>query len=107
MSVTLDPATSLTVQQSIARVELFTEAAEAQANWRVVYHFEDGTYDATNKLVGKATFGTRRAERTFGAIQADSITTSDGKVTVTVAQLADLIKQAGYKYRAADVAAGK
>lgn len=102
MAVTLETAT-ITIKQSIARVELFTDAAKAQADWSLVFHFEDGSYGASGELVGATQFGTRRVERAFGAIANDSITSTDGTLTVTVAQLADLIKQGGYKYRQEDI----
>lgn len=104
MPVTLETAT-LSINQSIARIELYTDADRAQTAWELVYHFEDGSYE-NGVLKGKTTFGSRIVKRTFGSIAADTITTTDGTLTVTVAQIADLIKQAGYKYRQADIDAG-
>jgi hypothetical protein len=102
MSVTLETAT-LTVQESIGRVELFTEPELADVDRQLVYHFSQANYDANGVLQGQSTFGVRRVDRRFGDIAADQITSSDGTLTVTVAQLADLIKVAGYKYRQADI----
>lgn len=94
---------SATQKQSIARVELFTDAALSPDQWRLVVHFEDGLYDADGKLTGPTQFGTRRIERAFGDIKAQSVTAAGQ--TVTVAQLAALIQAAAYAFRAADIAA--
>jgi hypothetical protein len=92
-----------TKRQSIARVELFTDAHLASDDWRLVVHFEDATYDENEALVpGTQVFGTRRVERRFGDIANDAIAAAGA--TVTVAQLAALIAAGAYAYRAQDLA---
>ncbi len=91
-----------TRQQSLARVELFTDATLAQADWKVVFHFEDATYDANGVLLDTPQFGTRIVVRRFGDIMADSISDPSAP-TATIAQLATLIKAAAYKYRQYDI----
>lgn len=97
-------AISATRKQSIARVELFTDANRAQDDWSLVIHFEDALYDAGDVLIpGTQQFGSRVVERRFGDIKADALTAAGA--TVTVGQLAALIAAGGYTYRAADIAA--
>lgn len=91
-----------TCKQSIARVELFTNAKLDPANWEIVIHFEDATYDDNGALMDTPLFGTRVIRRKFGDIQAASVT--DGTNTLTFSALASLIKAAGYQFRAEDVA---
>lgn len=93
---------TVTRKQSIARVELFTDAALSPDDWRLRAHFEDGLYDGDGKLIGNTTFGTRVVERRFGDIKDRKITV--GKLTVTVAQLAALIQAGIYDFRADDIA---
>ncbi len=100
MAETVETITSAERRQSIARIELFTDAALPPAEWRVVYHFEDGLY-VYDVLQGPTTFGTRRVERRFRTIKEDTITAAG--VTVTVEQLAALLKAGGYLYRQADI----
>jgi hypothetical protein len=106
MAVALETA-QVTIKQSIARVELFTPAAFAPMDWTIKYYFENGPYDANDKLIGPTTFGTRDVSRKFGDIASMSFTTSDGTLTATGAQIADLIKQAGYVLRQADIDAAE
>ncbi len=101
MSVDLG-SVSGTKKQSIARVELNTQAAIPQVRWSLVFHFEDGVYDASGALAGDTVFGTARVERLFGDVMNDVIDDGAGH-TATVAQLAAWIKAAAYKYRQADV----
>lgn len=92
---------SATKKQSIARVELFTDARFVPPEWRLVIHFEDGLYDASGSLIGETQFGTRRVDRRFGEIASESVTASGA--TVTIAQLADLIATASYRFRQQDI----
>ena len=101
MSVDLGPVSG-SKKQSIARVELFTDAAVAPADWTLKFHFEDGNYDANGALTGPTVFGTKQVQRQFGAISGDTIDDGAGH-TATVAQLAAWIKAARYKYRQADI----
>jgi hypothetical protein len=88
-----------TRKQSIARVELFTDANKNPDDWTVIFHFEDGTYDDTSgTLIQSTQFGTRRVERRFGSIKNDLAAPG-----VTIAQLAAMIKSVGYIYRQADI----
>src|SRR5450756_1060909 len=87
-------AVAATRKQSIARVELFTDAALAPDDWKLVIHFEDGLYDDAGALVGSTTFGTREVSRAFGDIKNTSITAAGA--TVTVAQLAAFIQAGAY-----------
>ena len=68
MAEELESNITVTRKQSIARVELFTEAALTPDDWRLVAHFEDGVYDSDGKLIGATKFGSRRIERRFGDI---------------------------------------
>lgn len=103
MAEELESNITVTRKQSIARVELFTDAAREPSDWILRAHFEDGLYDAEGKLIGSATFGTRVVERRFGDIKDRKIEV--GKVSVTVAQLAALIQAGIYDFRAEDIAA--
>lgn len=94
---------SATKKQSIARVELFTDASLIPPEWRLVIHFEDGLYDASGNLIGETQFGTLRVERRFGEIASESVTASGA--TVTIAQVADLIAAASYRFRQQDIEA--
>lgn len=98
-----DLETNITVmrRQSIARVELFTDAARDPSDWILRAHFEDGLYDDEGRLIGSATFGTRVVERRFGDIKDRTITA--GKITITIAQLAALIQAGIYEFRADDI----
>lgn len=99
MAETTEILSKSEIKQSIARVELFTDAELSPEDWRLVIHFEDGIYDETGKLLKPTQFGTRRVERRFGDIKDDVITGS-----ITVEQLAGLIQKQSYAYRAIDVA---
>lgn len=103
MAEELESNITVTRKQSIARVELFTDAALKPEDWRLVAHFEDGVYDGEGQLLAPTQFGMRRIERRFGDIKDRKITV--GKVTVTVAQLAALIQSGIYDFRADDIAA--
>lgn len=103
MSEDLESSVTVTKKQSIARVELFTDAALKPEDWRLVAHFEDGVYDADGKLLAPTQFGTRRIERRFGDI-APVIIKAAG-VEITIAQLAQLIQAGVYQFRAEDIAA--
>jgi hypothetical protein len=92
---------SATKKQSIARVELFTDARFVPPDRRLVIHFEDGLYDLSGNLIGETQFGTRRVERSFGEIASESVTASGA--TVTIAQIADLIAAASYLFRQQDI----
>jgi|GEM_PF-4497342 len=100
MPVSLGPV-SATKKQSIARVELFTDAHLASDDWRLTAHFEDGLYDANGALIGQTQFGTREVTRRFGAIKTESV--SAAGATVTIAQLAALIAAASYAFRQQDI----
>lgn len=93
MPVVTGPVPTGNYQDTIARVELFTDAAIHPDDWRVVFHFENGPYDADGKPTGPAMFGSRRVERRFGDIKADP------EVQTIVA----LIKAKGYAYRQEDI----
>lgn len=102
MAEELESNVTITTKESIARVELFTDAAKNPDDWELRAHFEIGAYTAQGNLVGATTFGSRRVERKFGAIKNESITAAG--VTVTIAQLAALIQAGVYAFRAADIA---
>ena len=102
MAEELESNITVTRKQSIARVELFTEAALTPDDWRLVAHFEDGVYDSDGKLIGATKFGSRRIERRFGDIKDRKIAV--GKLSVTVAQLAQMIQSGVYQFRAEDIA---
>jgi hypothetical protein len=89
------------IKQSIARVELFTDAALPPNEWRIVYHFEDGAY-VNGALQGATTFGTRRVERRFGDIKNSEIAGG-----MTGAQIAALIQAGGYLFRQQDIDAAQ
>ena len=98
----LESNVTISTKESIARVELFTDAAKHPDDWELRAHFEVGAYTAQGILVGATSFGSRRVERKFGAIK--DATVSAGGVTITVAQLAQLIQAGVYQFRAEDVA---
>lgn len=101
MPAPLGPARETVPQESIARVELFTEAKTPKDRWEVRYHWESGNY-VDGVLDGDTKFGSRPAvTRLFEDIQNDSYTAAG--VTVTAEQLAALIQVAGYKYRQQDI----
>ena len=102
MAKELESNITVTRKQSIARVELFTDAALDPSDWRLRAHFEDGVYDHNGALIGETKFGTRVVERRFGDIKDRKITAA--KTTVTVAQLAALIQVGIYEFRADDIA---
>lgn len=102
MAEELESSVTISTRESIARVELFTDAAKHPDDWELRAHFEVGAYTAHGNLVGPTTFGSRRVERKFGAIKNESITAAG--VTVTIAQLAALIQAGVYAFRAADIA---
>jgi hypothetical protein len=93
---------NVTVRQSIARVELFTDVSRVPASWLLVYHFEDGSYGDDGVLVGRTSFGSRRVERFFGNIQNTEIDDGSGNMA-TIAQIAAWIKAAGYVFRQEDI----
>lgn len=97
MAVELEKVSG-SLKQSIARVELFTDAALLPDDWRFVIHFEDGTYGADGKLLGSTRFGTRRVEARFGDIKNDVIANG-----ITVAQVAGLIQIEAYALRAKQI----
>lgn len=88
------------MKQSIARVELFTDATLKPEDWRLVAHFEDGLY-SDGVLVGNTVFGTRRVERKFGDIK--DIRVKAAGVDISIAQLAALIQAGIYKFRQDDI----
>jgi hypothetical protein len=101
MAVTIAEPTG-TKKQSIARVELFTDAHLAPGDRSLVVHFEDARYDAEGALIpGSQVFGTRRVDRRFGDIASASVTAAGA--TVTVGQLAALISAAAYAFRQEDI----
>jgi hypothetical protein len=89
-----------TQKQSIARVELFTDANKNPDDWELVVHFEDGLYDQNGQLLQQLRFGSRTVRRRYGDIK--NMVVSGG---ITVAQLAGLISVAAYALRAEDIAA--
>lgn len=93
MPVITGPVPAGNYQESIARVELFTDASLSPDDWRVVIHFENGPYDAEGNLIGPTTFGSKRVERRFADIKDDA----------EVLALVGLIKKKGYAYRQADI----
>lgn len=92
------------IKQSIATVELQTRATVAQKDWSITYTFEDGTYNADGSLNGEPDYGTRRVTRNFGDIA--NVSVSAGGATATVAQIAALVKAAGYLFRKENVDKG-
>lgn len=102
MAEEIESNVTVTMKESIARVELFTDAAKHPDDWELRAHFEVGAYTAQGNLVGPTTFGSRRVERKFGAIKNETINAAG--VTITIAQLAALIQAGVYAFRAADIA---
>ncbi len=102
MAEDLESNIIVTRKQSIARVELFTDASRNPSDWIIRAHFEDGVYDEEGKLVGETKFGTRVVERKFGDVKDRQVTA--GKTTITIAQLAALIQAGIYGFRADDIA---
>lgn len=100
MAIDLSQVTG-TKRQSIARIEIFTDAALKPDDWQLVIHFEDTLVDADGNLLQSPQFGTRRVERRFGNIKDDQIAL--GAAALTVAQLAGMIQAAVYRYRKEDV----
>ncbi len=98
----LESNVTISTRESIARVELFTDAAKHPDDWELRAHFEVGAYTAQGQLIGPTTFGSHRVERKFGAIK--NATVSAAGVTVTIAQLAALIQAGVYAFRAEDIA---
>jgi hypothetical protein len=95
-----------TRKQSIARVELFTDAVRPPDDWLLRIHFEDGLYEPGGALIANTSqFGTRVVERRFGEIKAVPLTAAGA--TVTVEQLAALIAAGAYAFRAEDIAAAE
>src|SRR5215471_5465485 len=90
-----------THKQTIARVELYTDAVLARDDFRIVAYFEDGVYDDNDALQGSTRFGTAQVVRRLGDIKTQRITAAG--VTVTCDQLADLIKAAIYQFRQEDI----
>lgn len=102
MAETIESLPNVTLKQSIARIELFTDAALPSDDWRLVIHFEDGLYDAAGKLLQPTQFGTRMVTRRFGDIRTDSAAPG-----ISVAQLAAMIQSRAYAYRTQDIAAAQ
>lgn len=101
MPAPLGPAREKQSLETIARVEMFTEAAKPRDQWEVRYHWESGEY-VDGVLDGDTKFGSRPfVPRRFGQIKDDSYTAAG--VTVTAEQLAALIQVAGYRYRQEDI----
>lgn len=101
MAEAVGAAIPLQMKQSIARVELFTDASRPQGDWWMTVHFEDGLYDAQDKLVGTTQFGSRRVERRFADMAAEEVTV-DG-FTLTIGQVAKFIAAGSYKFRQQDI----
>lgn len=96
MAVELETTIKKTME-SIARVELFTDASLSPDDWSVVFHFERGNYDADGKLIGPTEFGSMRVTKRFGDIKSDP----------EIVQLVTAIKKKAYEYRSADIAERK
>lgn len=96
MAVELETTIKKTME-SIARVELFTDASLSPDDWSVVFHFERGNYDAGGKIVGPTEFGSMRVQKRFGDIKGDP----------EIVQLVTMIKKKAYEYRAAAIAEQK
>lgn len=92
----------LRMKQSIARVEMFTDASRKPEDRYLTVHFEDGLYDASDALVGVTKFGTRTVNRRFGDIAGEVVEIPG--VSVTIEQLAQLIAIASYRFRQIDIA---
>jgi hypothetical protein len=88
-----------TIKESVARVELYTDANLAPDDWQLVVYFEKATYDADGKIVGTSEFGSRRVPVRFGDVKDMKI----GSSTETVQQLAGKIQKVCYQIRAQDV----
>lgn len=91
----------LTMKQSIARVELFTDAVRPQGDWWLTVHFEDGLYDASDTLVGTTQFGSRRVDRRFADMAVEEVTVEG--TTLTIAQIAQFVAAGSYKLRQQDI----
>ncbi len=102
MAEEIETNVTISNKESIARVELFTDASRNPDDWELRAHFEVGAYTAQGGLIGPTTFGSRRVERMFGAIKKATVTAAG--VTVTIAQLAALIQAGVYQFRAEDIA---
>jgi hypothetical protein len=88
-----------TIKESIARVELYTDANLAPDDWQLVVHFEKATYDANGNMIGPSEFGSRRVAVRFGDVKDMKI----GSSTETIQQLAGKIQKACYQLRTQDI----
>jgi hypothetical protein len=88
-----------TIKESIARVELYTDANLAPDDWQLVVHFEKATYDANGNMIGPSEFGSRRVPFRFGDVKDMKI----GSSTETIQQLAGKIQKVCYQLRTQDI----
>lgn len=93
MAVQIGNPMTVTQKETIARVELFTDAKSNPDDWTLFCHFETGLYDADGKLIGDTQFGTRVIRRAFGDI----------KNQPGIAALVEEIKSNCYQYRDEDI----
>jgi hypothetical protein len=93
MAAKIGEPKTITEQESIGRVELFTDAQFAPDDWMVICHFETGNYDQSGKLIGNAQFGSRRVSRRFGDIKDEP----------GIAALVGAIKDNCYRWRQEDI----
>lgn len=93
MAVELETTIKKTME-SIARVELFTDASLSPDDWSVVFHFERGNYDADGKIIGPTEFGSMRVQKRFGDIKGDP----------DVLKAMGIIKAKAYQYREENIA---
>lgn len=88
MPIAVGDPTNITRMESIARVELFTDAKRNPDDWEVVVHFETGNYDEKGVLVGDTVFGSTRVARRFGDIKGEK----------GVVEIVDTIKTLAYQW---------
>ena len=105
MAEILETLANVTKKQSVARIEIFCDASTDQDNWTVVTHFEDGLYDSNDKLIGPATFGTRRTQTTMkDASQAVKDVVANAQVAAYDLRTADIVKEEAAKTAPAEEA---
>lgn len=92
-----DEPITLIPTESIARVELFTEAARPPVNWELRCYFEKYYKTDEGEILGQTQFGSSYFSKPFGEIAADEIEVNGKKYTV--AEIAEVIKAFCYQYK--------
>ena len=83
---------TVTVSQSIARIQISVDAVLPQDDWLLEAHFEDAMHDAAGKAVSTK-FGTRVVRRSWAQIKDDP----------EIVALQATIKNKIYQYRQEDI----